>query len=135
MTVGMVFIAGFGGYIQTVQTNKTGDPISETKDAGLDWSEDNAKKLFLNPVKQSIIATAAKEGQLATGNLNFGGFFSYFFTAAMHDHFSILKKDVSWEKILEQARVKTVEKAEHTYCDKPYIRKNICRQIPVSDIK
>ena len=117
------------------QTNKTGDPISETKDAGLDWSEDNAKKLFLNPVKQSIIATAAKEGQLATGNLNFGGFFSYFFTTAMHDHFSILKKDVSWEKILEQARVKTVEKAERTYCDKPYIRKNICRQIPVSDIK
>ena len=117
------------------QTNKTGDPISETKDAGLDWSEDNAKKLFLNPVKQSIIATAAKEGQLATGNLNFGGFFSYFFTAAMHDHFSILKKDISWEKILEQARVKTIEKAERTYCEKPYIRKNICRQIPVSDIK
>jgi len=116
------------------QTNKTGDPISETKDAGLDWSEDNCKKLFLNPVKQSIIATAAKEGQLATGNNNFGGFFSYFFTAAMQDHFSILKKNISWEQILEQARIKTVEKAERTYCDKPYIRKNICRQIPVSQV-
>ncbi len=115
------------------QTNKTGDPISESKDAGLDWSEDNVKKLFLE--RQSILATAAQEGQLATGNNNFGGFFSYFFMKAMEDNFSILKKNISWKQILDQAKIKTTLKAENTYCDKPYIRKNICRQIPITDVK
>ena len=117
------------------ETNKTGDPISETKDAGLDFSEDNCKTLFLNPTPQSILITAAKEKQLATSNNTFGGFFSYFFKAAVEDHLSPLKKNITWQQIIDQASAKTTEKAQRTYCSKPYIRKNICNQEPVAGIK
>lgn len=111
-------------------TNSEGDPIPKTRGSGLDWVEDNCRTLFLNPKRQSVLATAADVGQLASSNNKFGGFFSYFFKTSMETHFSTLKTNVSWELVLEEAVRQTDHKAQHTYCSKPYIPENICKQNP-----
>ena len=111
-------------------TNVQGTPVATGRGAGLDWNEDNVKALFLNPNKMSILATAADIGQLASSNNNFGGFFSYFFKSSMENHFSVFKKNVTWEQVMEDAQKQTIYKADHTYCSKPYIPANICKQYP-----
>ncbi len=120
-------------------TNAIGTPIPQSRGAGLDWNVDNCKALFMNPKRESILATAADKWQLASCNNNFGGFFSYFFKSSMETHFSVFKKDVSWETILNEATKQTVFKANHTYCTKPppgrsYGPENKCRQEPVYTI-
>ncbi len=111
-------------------TNSTGMGIPEPRGSGLDWNEDNLKRLFLSQEKLSVLATAADVGQRASSNNGFGGFFSYFFKASMEDHFSSFKTDVTWDDVIQEAAKQTRFKAEHTYCDKPYIPANICKQYP-----
>jgi hypothetical protein len=91
---------------------------------------ENCISLFLNEKPMSILMTSADIGEKASGNITFGGFFSYYFKVAMENHFSSFKKNVSWEQIMDDARKQTIEKAELTYCDKPYIPQNICKQHP-----
>ena len=111
-------------------TNSTGDPISKSRGSGLEWVEDNCKTLFLNPDRQSVLATAADVGQFASSNNDFGGFFSYFFKTSMETHFSTLKTNVTWDQVLQEAAKQTDIKAHYTYCSKPYIPANICKQNP-----
>ena len=120
-------------------TNAIGTPVPKSRGAGLDWNIDNCRALFMNPQRESILATAADKWQLASCNNNFGGFFSYFFKSSMETHFSVFKKNVSWETVMQEAIKQTVFKANHTYCSKPPIGKpygpeNICRQVPVYTI-
>lgn len=92
-------------------------------------SEDNCRTLFLE--KMSILACAADSNQLAAGNRKLGSFFSYFFYNNMENYCSVFQKDVSWKKILEETATQTIDKANHTYCDKPHIPANICNQKPI----
>jgi len=111
-------------------SNTVGSDIAQTRSSGLGWSMENCKKLFMNDTPMSILMTSADVGERASGNTTFGGFFSYYFKAAMENHFSKFKSDVTWEEIMEDARRETIEKAQLTYCDKPYTPENICRQHP-----
>jgi hypothetical protein len=115
--------------IETV--NIKGTPPGKTKSSGVDWSEDNIRNLFLNRARFSVLATAADNGQSAAGNDNFGGFFSYFFKTSLENHCSKLKNSPNWFLVMQQAGLQTTNKALNTYCDKPYIEANVCRQNPL----
>lgn len=112
-------------------SNSIGAPIPRKKGLLMSYNLENCRALFLNPKPMSILATAADAGQKASSNNNFGGFFSFFFKASLENHLSFFKRNVSWNGLLEDAKKQTVKKAEHTYCDKPYIPENICEQYPV----
>jgi hypothetical protein len=110
--------------------NGKGTKPGGTKGSGVEWSEDNVRMLFLNKTPMSVLATAASSGQKATSNDGFGGFFSYYFKTSMENYSSKLKTNVTWDLVLQDAQKQTVVKANHTYCEKPYIPANICQQNP-----
>ncbi len=113
-----------------LSTNSIGGPPGLTRGAGLLWSENNCKALFLNKNPMSILATAADYGQRASSNNNFGGFFSHYFKTSMEEYFSLFRRNVTWDQVLQDAKTQTIKKAQHTYCAKPYIPENICHQYP-----
>lgn len=113
-----------------LSSNSIGGVPGLTRGSGLLWSENNCKTLFLNKNPMSILATAADYGQRASSNNNFGGFFSHYFKASMEEYFSLFKRNVTWDQVLQDAKTQTIKKAQHTYCAKPYIPANICHQYP-----
>lgn len=115
-------------------TNAIGTKPGKTKGSGVEWNEDNIRTLFLNKAPMSILATAAQSGQKSTCNPGFGGFFSYFFKQSMESFCSKLKTNPTWDLVLQSTMIQTTNKANHTYCDKPYIVENICRQTPTYKI-
>ncbi|MBI1343526.1 MAG: hypothetical protein GC171_11385 [Terrimonas sp.] len=115
--------------------NTVAKPDPQTRGSNLNWSFDNCRALFLNKRKMSVLMTAAKQGQKASSNNSFGGFFSFYFKASLEDHLSALKKNISWYQVLENARKETIKKADRTYCSKPYIPENICQQTPIYKVQ
>ena len=115
-------------------SNATGSKISPTKGSGVNLSMDNCRALFLSSTPMSLMATAADSSQRASSNNNFGGFFSYFFTSSLQGYCSVVKTSPTWDQLLEDTKTQTIAKAQHTYCDKPYIPQNICQQFPVYKI-
>jgi len=116
-------------------TNAVSPPIPQKRGPGITWSTENCRALFLNPRPMSILATAADAGQRATSNNKFGGFFSYFFKEAVENNFSYFKTNVNWTQLLTDVKKQTAFKADHTYCDRPFIPANICVQYPNYKIK
>lgn len=116
---------------EVTASNSIGSPVPRKKGLLMNYNLENCRALFLNPKPTSILITAADAGQKAASNNEFGGFFSYFFKASMESQLSFFKKNVTWKNLLEDAKKQTIKKAEHTYCDKPYIPENICEQYPV----
>jgi hypothetical protein len=112
-------------------SNTIGADIAQTRSSGLGWSMDNCRKLFMDPKRKSILMTSADQGEKAACNTTFGGFFSYYFKVAMENQFSQFKANASWEDVLEDARKQTITKAEATYCGKPQIPANVCKQHPI----
>ncbi|MEP6713090.1 MAG: caspase family protein [Ferruginibacter sp.] len=111
-------------------SNTVGSDIAQTRSSGLGWSMENCRNLFMNEKPMSILMTSASVGEKASGNTNFGGFFSYYFKVAMENYFSQFKTNVTWDEVLQDAKKQTISKAELTYCDKPYTPQNICKQHP-----
>ena len=111
-------------------TNAKGSKPGKTKGSGVEWSEDNIRNLFLNKDPMSILMTSAQSGQKASSNDDFGGFFSYFFKVSMENYCSKIKKNPTWDLVLQDTKKQTTYKAKHTYCEKPYIPANICQQDP-----
>lgn len=105
-------------------------PPPRKKGSGFLLNPDNCKTLFME--NRSILACAADSNQLAAGNRRMGSFFSYFFKNSLENYCSIFQKDVSWDKILDETFLLTIDKAKHTYCSKPHIPANICDQKPIS---
>lgn len=107
------------------------------KTTPLQFDNDNISMLFLK-AKISILATAADSTQRASGNPSFGGFFSYFLNTTLEASCSNTKtayakansSPVWWNEVLTDTRTQTEKKAQFTYCDKPYIKENICIQSP-----
>jgi hypothetical protein len=112
-------------------TNAIGSPIPNKKGFGLFLSEPNYRALFFDAKPRAILMTAAGAGQKATSNNEFGGFFSYYFKTAVETSCGQFRNNVSWNQVFEEVKRNTIYKAEHTYCDKPYIPENICDQVPV----
>ncbi|MEO6405908.1 MAG: caspase family protein [Ferruginibacter sp.] len=115
------------------KTNTIGSKPLKTKGSGVQWNEDNLRQLFFNKTPMSIIATAADTTQRAAGNNNFGGFFTYFFKTSLENNCSVLKNP-TWDVVMQSAIAQTSVKARHTYCSKPYVAENICRQSPIYKI-
>jgi hypothetical protein len=113
-----------------ITTNAVGTKPGKTKSSGIDWSEDNLRTLFLNDNPMSILAVSAQNGQRAASNNDFGSFFSYFFKLSIENHCSKLQRYATWDVVLQDAQKQTTFKARHTYCDKPFVPENICRQNP-----
>ena len=116
---------------EVTASNAIGAPVARKKGLLMTYNLENCRALFFNPKPVSILATAADAGQKASSNNEFGGFFSFYFKSSMENQLSFFKKNVSWESLLQDAKKQTIRKAEHTYCDKPYIPENICEQYPV----
>jgi hypothetical protein len=111
--------------------NIVASPVPTQRESPIIWNVDNFRSLFLDPARISIIVTAADVEQRATSNNNFGGFFSFYFQTALKQQLGPAAKFVSWDVLISDARKQTIFKAERTYCDKPYIKENICRQYPL----
>jgi len=111
-------------------TNSIGSKPGQTKGSGVQWNLDNCRKLFLDPTRMSVLATAADYGQRACSKNSFGSFFSFFLASSLENYCSRLKNNVTWDQIMQDTKTQTVNKAKHTYCDKPYIPANICNQYP-----
>jgi hypothetical protein len=115
---------------EVTATNAVSPPIPQKRGPGITWSTENCRALFLNPRPMSVLATAADAGQRATSNNKFGGFFSYFFKESVENNFSYFKANVNWTQLLTDVKKQTAFKADHTYCDRPFIPANICVQYP-----
>jgi len=115
---------------------------SGTKSSNIKWSEQNLRALFLDPTPVSILATACTETETSASQADFGSFYTYFLKSSLEfytyflkssleSHCSILKNNVSWDQVLKQAQGQTTIKARNTYCSKPRIPANLCKQNPV----
>jgi hypothetical protein len=107
---------------------------SGTKSSGIQWSEENVRALFLNKTPLSVLATACTETETSASQDDFGSFFTYFLKTSLEGHCSKLKSNVSWDMVLKQAMSQTTIKASNTYCSKPRIPANLCKQHPVYKI-
>jgi hypothetical protein len=116
-------------------TNAIAPAVPTTKNINLNWSYANCKELFLNPKPASILVTSADADQKATSNDRLGGFFGYYFQASLNSQLNIFQKFPTWNAVLESARKQTSYKATRTYCSKPYVKSNICYQVPIFTAK
>jgi hypothetical protein len=112
-------------------TNAISSPIPNPKGFGLLLNELNYRALFFDPKPTALLLNAAGPGERATSNNEFGGFFSYFFKVSLQTSCGFYRNNVGWNQVFEEAKRNTIYKAEHTYCDKPYIPENICEQTPI----
>jgi len=96
-----------------------------------EWSEANCRKLFLDPTPVSVLITAADENQTAACDTTAGSLFTIFFKAALDDHMSKSKKNVSWEQVVKATKDNVSFKSAHTYCRRPFTPENICKQDPI----
>jgi hypothetical protein len=115
--------------------NVKGTKPAGTKSSGIQWSEENIRSLFLEKNPMSVLATACTSGERAASKDNFGGFFTHFFKTSLEVNCSKSKSNVSWDQVLQQTKRQTTVKANNTYCSKPFIPANICKQNPVYTIK
>ena len=104
----------------------------EPRSSDLKWNYENIRALFLNPKKTSLLITAADKNQLATTNPKLGGFLSYYFKQSLENMLaSSNPREVSWFKICEETRTKTIKQAKNTACSRPAIPANGCVQYPI----
>jgi hypothetical protein len=111
--------------------------VARTRSTGPVWDINNCRQLFFPEKPTAILMTAASKGELAAGNVSFGGFFSYNFKASMDrflSQFNAIGR-VSWEAIAEEAKKQTIAKANNTDCNIPNVGIKPCVQNPVFKIE
>ena len=105
-------------------TNAKGFWVSLSTRGDIDGSKENYKKLLCTPM--SILITAAEKGQKATSNDKHGGYFSECFLKVLENNLSAHSKDVSWDKLVAEAKKNTAELANRSLCD----NNERCKQTP-----
>ncbi len=105
-----------------------GTRIGKVKSSGMDWSIDNCRALFLKPM--SLLATAADNGQRAAGNINDGSFFTQFLKLTLENNLSRLKKNVTWDQVMTDAKTGTTKYAKSSPCPRENDPSNKCFQEP-----
>lgn len=117
---------------EVTATNAAGKAIAGTRGFDMFWNPDNAKALFLPEKPMSYLATSAAPGELANGNPELGGYFTYFFKFSLESHLSYFKKNVTWTQVFENAELQTKQKANNTRCSDPGINPPVrCIQRPI----
>lgn len=77
---------------------------------------DNCNALFFSNRPVSIIATSAEKNQLATGNPELGGFFTYYFKGLLEKSLYSFEKSNSWLRLLSDAKEKARWQALSALC-------------------
>ncbi len=90
--------------------------VPRTRNSTLGWNLENCKALFMNNKPMSILMTAAQKGEMSTGNLTFGGFFTNQFRTNLTTYFGPFHQFPTWNTILEESKKSTVEQAENSRC-------------------
>ena len=103
---------------------------TQTKGFSLTGNIQNGAELFLNAARTSILATGANPGQRSICNDDFGGFFSYNFLNSIENQLSLASSNPNWDKIIEDARVKTRNMSLRADCPLATNPSNRCNQIP-----
>ena len=108
---------------------------SQTKGFSLTGSIQNGADLFLNANRASILAAGAEPNQRSICNDDFGGFFSFNFLKAIEGQLSFLKTNATWDKIIEETKIKTRKMSARVDCPKPGNPQGRCLQMPYSEIE
>jgi hypothetical protein len=92
-----------------------------TKVSSIGWDKNKCITLFLNPKKQSILATAVQKGELSAGNVSEGGFYTSNFLQSLEKHISIVRTtkdplETSWNSIISIATKETTNRAARKWC-------------------
>ena len=90
--------------------------VPRTRTSTIGWSLENCKALFMNNKPMSIIMTAAQKGEMSTGNLTFGGFFTNQFRSNLTTYFGPFHQFPTWNTILEESKKTTTDQAETGRC-------------------
>ena len=90
--------------------------VPRTRNSTIGWSLENCKSLFMNPKPMSILMTAAQKGEMSTGNLTFGGFFTNQFRTNLTTYFGPFHQFPTWKTILEESKKSTTDQAENSRC-------------------
>lgn len=113
-------------FAASVETTKP----SKTKGSGVEWNEENIRSLFLNKTPMSVLVTAAVSGQRSRTKKGFGSIYTDYFKGSLETYCSKLKKDVTWDLVLQTAGTQTANKVRNSACDKEGQSENACIQIP-----
>lgn len=107
--------------------------VTRTRNSGVPWDKNTCQALFMPAKPVSILMTAASKGELAAGNMAYGGFFSYNFKAALDRSLSPFNamRGVTWDQIIKDAQKQTILKANNTICDIPTVGQKPCVQHPI----
>lgn len=109
--------------------------VPRTRNSALGWSLENCKALFLNPKPMSILMTAAQKGEMSTGNLTFGGFFTNQFRTNLTTYFGPFHQFPTWNTILEESKKTTTDQAENSRCSTSGQPTKTYKQHPVYKIQ
>ncbi len=104
---------------------------ASTRTSSIGWNADNCRALFMNDKPLSIIMTAASKGELSAGNAADGGIFTYNFRESLEKFMGPAYTNVTWDKIVENARKQSITKASRTWCFGEDNSKKVCVQNPV----
>jgi len=108
----------------------------ETKVSSIGWDKNKCIALFLNPKKQSVLATAAQKGELSAGNVSEGGFFTSNFLQSLEKHIGKVRTtaaplETSWRSIVSLATNETTTRASRKWCRMLDESVKACVQHPV----
>ncbi|WP_153798709.1 caspase family protein [Foetidibacter luteolus] len=107
--------------------------LALTRSSSLGWNLNNCFQLFLPPAPIAMLATAATKGEMSAGNNSYGGFFTSNLRSTLVNYLSPVFsfKAVSWDKLIDEAKVQTAKKANGTLCNLPDGTRKRCVQHPV----
>ncbi len=108
----------------------------ETKVSSIGWDKNKCIALFLNPRRQSVLATAAQKGELSAGNVSEGGFFTSNLLQSLEKHIGKVRTtreplEPTWNSIINIATRETTTRAGRKWCRMPDESVRACTQHPV----
>lgn len=109
--------------------------VPRTRNSALGWNLENCKALFMNSKPMSILMTAAQKGEMSTGNLTFGGFFTSQFRTKLTTYFGPFHQFPTWSTILEESKKETTSLAENSRCSTSGEQLKTYKQHPVFRIQ
>ncbi len=96
--------------------NEISCDVPQTRSSAIGWSLENCKALFMSDKPMSILTTAAQKGELSSGNLADGGYFTNQFRTNLTSYFKPFYKFPTWNLVLDDARKTTIETASNGGC-------------------
>jgi hypothetical protein len=108
-----------------------------TKVSSIGWDKNKCIALFLNPKRQSILATAVQKGELSAGNVSEGGFYTSNFLQSLEKHIGKVRTtkdplEANWNSIISIATKETTSRAARKWCRMLDESVRACNMNPIS---